>query len=161
MKDFYLRSLNENDIDWIQKIIKETWGSDRIITRGKIYKIKELPGLIVHNKKKIMGLLTYNLNNNECEIVTLNSVKKGIGIGTILLKKVEELALSKKCDRLWVITTNDNTDALCFYQKNGFKICSIHIDSIKESRKLKPELPLVGFNNIEIRDEIELEKKLK
>lgn len=161
MKNVSVRSLNENDIEWITKFIKEEWGSDRIVTRGKIYKIKKLPKFIALKKKKKTGLLTYNIYNNECEIITLNSFEKKIGVGTILIKEVENLALSKKCDRLWVITTNDNTDALCFYQKKGFKICAIHIDSIKESRKLKPELPLIGLNNIEICDEIELEKELK
>ena len=160
MKDFYIRSLKENDLEWIRRIIEEIWRSSRIISRGKSYNIKDLPGLVILKKKEIVGLLTYNLKNNECEIITLNSFKKRIEIGTILLKEIEKIASSKKCDRLWVITTNDNIDALCFYQKKGFKICNIYVDAIKESRKLKPEIPFIGFNNIEIRDEIELEKKL-
>ena len=156
-----MRSLNKNDLVRIINFIREEWGSDKIVTRGKIYQIKELPGFIVLKKEKIMGLLTYNINNNECEIITLNSTKKKVGIGSLLLKKVEELALSKKCNRLWVITTNDNTDALCFYQKKGFRIFKVHTDSIKDLRRLKPEIPFIGLNNIEILDEIELEKKLK
>ena len=156
-----MRSLNKNDLVRIINFIREEWGSDKIVTRGKIYQIKELPGFIVLKKEKIMGLLTYNINNNECEIITLNSTKKKVGIGSLLLKKVEELALSKNCNRLWVITTNDNTDALCFYQKKGFRIFKVHTDSIKDLRRLKPEIPFIGLNNIEIFDEIELEKKLK
>ena len=156
-----MRSLNKNDLVRIINFIREEWGSDKVVTRCKIYQIKELPGFIVLKKEKIMGLLTYNINNNECEIITLNSTKKKVGIGSLLLKKVEELALSKKCNRLWVITTNDNTDALCFYQKKGFRIFKVHTDSIKDLRRLKPEIPFIGLNNIEILDEIELEKKLK
>jgi GNAT superfamily N-acetyltransferase len=156
-----VRSLNKNDLVRIINFIREEWGSDKVVTRGKIYQIKELPGFIALKKEKIMGLLTYNIYNNECEIITLNSTKKKVGIGSFLLEKVEELALSIKCNRLWVITTNDNTDALCFYQKKGFRIFKVHIDSIKDLRRLKPEIPFIGLNNIEIRDEIELEKKLK
>ena len=43
----------------------------------------------------------------------------------------------------------------------SFKIRAIHIDVIKESRKIKSDIPLLGLNDIEIRDEIELEKRLK
>ena len=40
----------------------------------------------------------------------------------------------------------------------NFKIKEIYVNAITQSRKLKPEFPLKGLNNIEIRDEIELEK---
>lgn len=108
-----------------------------------------------------MGLLTYNIENEECEIITLNSLIENIGIGTYLLRSLESFMQSKKVKRIWVITTNDNLDALRFYQKKGFRIKAIYTDAIKESRKLKPEIPILGFYDIEIRDEIEIEKKLK
>jgi ribosomal protein S18 acetylase RimI-like enzyme len=64
------------------------------------------------------------------------------------------------CRRLWLVTTNDNTAALRFYQKRGFVIAGVHRNAIVEARRLKPEIPLVGRNGIAIRDEIELEQPL-
>jgi hypothetical protein len=61
---------------------------------------------------------------------------------------------------LWVITTNDNVDALRFYQKKGFKLVAVHRNAIEQSRKLKPEIPSVGKNGIPLRDENELEMRL-
>jgi len=61
---------------------------------------------------------------------------------------------------MFLITTNDNTHALRFYQNRNFVIAAIHINAIEKSRQLKPEIPLTGADGIPIRDEIELEMLL-
>jgi N-acetylglutamate synthase-like GNAT family acetyltransferase len=160
-KRIYIKLVEEDDRKWVSQLIKEGWSSSRIVTRGRSYDIENLPGFIAVYENKKVGLLTYNIKNQECEIITLNSLIENIGIGTYLLRSLESFMQSKKVKRIWVITTNDNLDALRFYQKKGFRIKAIYIDAIKDSRKLKPEIPILGFYDIEIRDEIELEKKLK
>jgi len=107
-----------------------------------------------------VGLLTYTISNDELEIVTLNAFDEGKGVGTALLGELEKLAKMKNCSRIWLITTNDNVDALRFYQKRGYEIKSVHRYAIEESRKIKPQLPFVGKYGIPIRDEIEMEKSL-
>ncbi|MFX0059592.1 MAG: GNAT family N-acetyltransferase [Candidatus Hodarchaeota archaeon] len=160
MNNLVVRKAIENDRNWVIQLIKDEWASTRIITRDIVHNIENLPGLIAVQDNERLGLLIYNIKNKECEIITLNSIIEGVGIGTALIYKLEEIATKKDCTRIWVITTNDNTDALRFYQMKGFKIKKIYIDAIKKSRELKPELPLLGMNYIEIRDEIELEKNL-
>ncbi|MGB5912826.1 MAG: GNAT family N-acetyltransferase [Promethearchaeia archaeon] len=160
-KRIHIKLVEEDDRKWVSQIIKEEWSSTGIVTRGRSYDIEKLTGFIAVYKNEKVGLLTYNIENEECEIITLNSLIENIGIGTYLLRSLESFMQSKKVKRIWVITTNDNLDALRFYQKKGFRIKAIYTDAIKESRKLKPEIPILGFYDIEIRDEIELEKKLK
>ena len=157
----HIRLLEEADRKWVSQLIKEEWSSSRIVTRGRSYNIEDLSGFIAVYKNEKVGLLTYNFENNECEIITLNSLIEKIGIATCLLWSLESFMQSKKVKRIWVITTNDNIDALRFYQMKGFQIKTIYVDAIKKSRVLKPEIPNLGFYDIEIRDEIELEKKLK
>jgi ribosomal protein S18 acetylase RimI-like enzyme len=73
------------------------------------------------------------------------------------------LSLSKgqaRCGRLYLVTTNDNTRALRFYQKRGFTICAVRLNVMDESRKIKPQISLTGEDGIPIRDEIELELEL-
>ncbi len=94
------------------------------------------------------------------EIITLNVLKQREGIGRTLVNAAIEEAKNLSCSRIWVITTNDNIPALKFYQAIGFTVTRIHKDAIKESRKLKPEIPLYGIDEIPITDEIELEKIL-
>jgi hypothetical protein len=47
--------------------------------------------------------------------------------------------------------------AIRFYQLRGFSLIAIHRNAIEESRKLKPEIPLIGIDGIPIKDEIEME----
>jgi RimJ/RimL family protein N-acetyltransferase len=71
-----------------------------------------------------------------------------------------ECAKEAGASRVWLITTNDNTDALRFYQKAGFRIVAVHQDAVALARRIKPEIPIMGENGIPIRDEIELELML-
>ena len=102
-------------------------------------------------------MITYRAEGNACEIVTLNSLVEGRGIGTALVQAVREVAVNAGCKRLWLITTNDNLTALRFWQKRGFWLVRVHRNAIADSRRLKPEIPLTGEHGIPIRDEIELE----
>ena len=82
------------------------------------------------------------------------------GIGTFLLNKIKEIATLKKCDRIVVITTNDNLIALKFYQKRGFFLSKLYCNAFDNIRKIKPNLPKLGENNIPLNDEIELVYKI-
>lgn len=161
MRSIKIRSLQVNDKGWLTSLIINEWASIKVVTRGKVHYVEKLPGYVAIQESEKVGLITFSISKDECEIITLNNLKENLGIGTALLEELENFATSKGCKRLWVITTNDNTDALRFYQMKGFRIKAIYIDAIKESRKLKPEIALRGLNDIEIRDEIELEKIIK
>lgn len=63
--------------------------------------------------------------------------------------------------RVVLFTTNDNLHALRFYQKRGFDMVQIHRNAVEQARTLKPEIPLIGMDNIPLRHEIELEMLLK
>jgi GNAT superfamily N-acetyltransferase len=152
--------LSEKYLDWVQSLLRERWGSPVMISRGTIHHANQLPGFIALDSDQPVGLITYSLNNNECEIVTLDSLEPGKGIASKLIKSVIDFAIGKNFKRVWLITTNDNTNALRLYQKNGFHLVSIHQGAIEKSRKLKPEIPEIGFDDIPIRDEIELEIRL-
>ena len=106
---------------------------------------------------EIGGLITYHIAGDQCEIVTLDSLVEGIGIGTALIEAVKQTVLAIGCKRLWLITTNDNLHALGFYQKRGFRLVAVHRNALEQSRKLKPEIPMMGLGGIPIWDEIEIE----
>jgi N-acetylglutamate synthase-like GNAT family acetyltransferase len=101
--------------------------------------------------------VTYRLEGDECEVITLNSLIGGMGVGSALIEAIREVAVSAGCKRLWLITTNDNLAALSFYQKRGFVLVAVYRNVLEQSRRLKPEIPLVGMDGIPLRDELELE----
>ena len=160
MNEKIIRSIDKEDKAWIKNLLKEWWAGPRIVTRGKLHLADELPGFITVQDDEPPGLITYDISGDQCEIVTMNSLKEGQGIGPALIDTVRNTAIKTGCRRLWLITTNDNTAALRFWQKRGFKLVAEYPDSIEQSRRLNPEIPLTGNDGIPIRDEIELERIL-
>jgi ribosomal protein S18 acetylase RimI-like enzyme len=160
MHDFEIHPITAEHKPVTTEILKDAWVSTISVSRGKALDAAELPGFVAVQEKNIIGLITYHIKENECEIVTLDSLVEDIGVGTALVKAVKQTAKNAECTRLWLITTNDNTDALRFYQTRDFLLVAIYRNAIEESRKLKPEIPLYGFESIPIRDEIELEMLL-
>jgi N-acetylglutamate synthase-like GNAT family acetyltransferase len=104
-----------------------------------------------------VGLVTYSIEGEACEIVSLDSLAENQGIGTALVQAVGTAARQAGCRRLWLITTNDNTPALRWYQKRGFRLAALHRGAVDQSRRVKPEIPLTGLDGIPIHDELELE----
>jgi len=161
MKSFQIRPVNNEDKAWIAKFHAEQWGSAVSVTRGKAYQADSFPGFIAMNQDRKAGLALYRLDGKACEIMSMNSLVEGIGIGSALVDAVKDAALKAGCKRLWLIITNDNTKALRFWQKQGFRLAAVYPGSAEKLRRLKPEIPLTGDDGIPIRDEIELEMILQ
>ncbi len=155
-----VRPLTPEDSEWVRQFIIEQWGDTIIVVHGKVYYPHTLPGFVAILKGNPVGLLTYTVEDEQCEIVTLNSTKPGIGIGTRLIQAVTQAAREAGCKRLWLITTNDNLHALRFYQKRGFRLVAVHRYAVDAARQLKPGISLIGNDQIPIHDEIELEMML-
>jgi ribosomal protein S18 acetylase RimI-like enzyme len=149
-----IRRLTQNDLPRLRDFWIEQWGSDFIVVHKEIIRHDEVDGFIYDDWA---GLITFMVRGEECEITSLDSLKEGKGIGTALIDKVLQEAQEKKCRRVFLITTNDNLHALGFYQRRGFELVTVHRGAVNESRKVKPTIPLIGENNIPLRDEIELE----
>lgn len=154
---FTIRPVIEADKEWISSFLTEYWGSTRFVTRSRLFFANENPGYFAVKDEKPVGLITYELLGDECEITSVNSIADVKGIGTALINVVKDAAIQAGCKRLLVITTNDNTHAIRFYQRYGFTIATIYPNSMDEARKIKPEIPLTGNDDIPLRDEIEFE----
>jgi ribosomal protein S18 acetylase RimI-like enzyme len=160
MSAFALRPLQPADAAWVARHIAEQWGSEVVVAHSAIYLTAELPGFVAEADGEAVGLLTHRIDGGACEIVTLDSQRAGQGIGTALIDAAKDAARQAGCGRLWLVTTNDNTHALRFYQKRGFILAALHRDAVAASRAIKPEIPMIGNDGIPIRDEIELEISL-
>ena len=131
----------------------------RVARLGTLEHALEHPALLAEHDGKLVGVLTFVLADAECEILTLHAAERFHGIGSALIAAVERLAADAGCSRLWLITTNDNTDALRFYQRRGFRLAALHRGAVDESRAgVKREIPRIGDHGIELRDELELDK---
>jgi GNAT superfamily N-acetyltransferase len=145
---------------WAADLLRQAWGSSLVVSRGRVHDALLLSGFVAVMDGRPVGLVTYRLAENECELVTINSLWPGAGIGSALLQAVREAAQKAGCRRLWLITTNDNLEALRFYQVKGFSLVAVHRNALDETRRLKPGIPRVGQHGIPLRDEVELEMVL-
>jgi len=158
--EYDIKYITSENREKVNNILIEEWESTNIIVRGKIIDGTNLDGFVAIQNDTIIGVITYVIEENECEIISLNSFILNRGIGTSLIEKIKQIAKDKKCERLKLITTNDNIRAIEFYQRRGFNFSNIYLNAMELSRKLKPQIPLFAENGLPIRDEIEFEIKL-
>jgi GNAT superfamily N-acetyltransferase len=138
------------------------WNSLRVARLGVVEQPVEHPALIAEEHGRLVGVLTYVVDGARCEVLTLHADVRGRGVGTALIGEVKRVATRAGCTRLWVITTNDNIDALRFYQRRGFRLAALHRGAVDDSRaRLKPEISEIGEYGIPLRDELELDLELQ
>lgn len=127
-------------------------------SRGRLFEIPSLPGFVALDDGEWLGHAAYHVADDGLEVALLESVVAGRGAGTALLARCVAEAQVERAQRVWLVTTNDNTDALRFYQRRGFHLAALHRDAVTRARRqLKPEIPEFGAAGIPIRDELELE----
>ncbi len=159
MADFAIRPVCAEDADWIRRLMRDRWAGEFVVVHGEIFRPDELSGFIAETGTGKAGLITYSVAIEGCEIITLDSLSPGKGIGGALIEAVAGAARRAGCRRLFVATTNDNLHALRFYQRRGFALAVLRKNALAETRKRKP-IPLLGEDGIPLRDEIELEMML-
>jgi len=160
MMDIKIQRIQKEDQIIISELVREYWGGDPVIVHGQICYTNLLEGLIAHSEGEILGFLHYQIRGEECEILTLLSMRENQGVGTALMNNVESIARENNYRKLILITTNDNLHALGFYQRRGYHLIALFPGQVNVSRELKPSIPEIGDNGIPLRDEIQLEKVL-
>jgi RimJ/RimL family protein N-acetyltransferase len=155
-----IRPLGQEDRAWLEQFVLERWDAPTVVGHGRVHRVADLPGFVALEGREPVGLITYSIEDDACEIVTIDSVTEGTGIGSGLVEAVVHTAREAGCRRLWLITTNDNLRMLRFAQRRGFELVALRPKAVEESRKLKPEIPHLGRHGIPIRDELELELRL-
>lgn len=159
MNNLIIREIKESDKEWMKKVMTQAWGSE-IVVASKAFNTLELPGFIGEIDGQTGGVLTYSIVKNKLEIVSLNATIEEKGIGSALIEKSKEIAKKQNLKSVWLVTSNDNIDALKFYQKRGFRITKVYPDAIDHARKIKPSIPEIGDYGIPMKDALELEFKI-
>jgi ribosomal protein S18 acetylase RimI-like enzyme len=155
-----LRPIERGDRPTVERLLVQDWGAVTVyaVALGGMVDASALPGWIAEQGGEVVGLLVYRLSGATLDIVTINAYRSGGGIGTALVDKLAGQASALGAKRIRVATTNDNTDALRFYQRCGFRLTAVRPDAMtKARRRHKPDIPEIGQHGIPIRDEIDLE----
>ena len=134
------REIDSANRPLMHAFLREHWFSTTMVLRGREIDMTQAEGFFAQEGEHILGLVTYLVTGDVLEILSLDSLRENQGIV--------------------LITTNDNLRALQFYQKRGFDMAHLFRGALEVSRKLKPEIPLIGAHGIPLRHEIEFEMLL-
>lgn len=144
--------------DAVNTFIRRQWYTTTMVIRGETVDMTVVEGFFFGEKEDIQGLITYRISDDILEITSLDSLRENQGIGSALLERTILEARERKCQKVVLITTNDNLNALRFYQKRGFDLARLYRNAVDLARDKKPEIPLVGDFGIPLHHEIELEQ---
>jgi GNAT superfamily N-acetyltransferase len=156
-----IRPLQGADRAAVARFIEARWGALIIAVHGTAFHPAELPGFLAELPEQQgggqpVGLLTYAVTGSALEIVTLNAVRRLAGLGTALLGYAVREARREGCREIRLTTTNDNVDALRFYQRRGFRLAALRPGAVDEARRIKPQIPQTGDHGIPLHDELDL-----
>jgi N-acetylglutamate synthase-like GNAT family acetyltransferase len=159
---FRIEPVTPSDAERLAEGLLAAMGYHLVARQGRLTDARRLPGFFaVDDDGRVIGVATYEIRDGQCEVVTLGAVVEGRGAGTALLAAVAEAAAAAGCRRAWLITTNDNVNAIGFYQRRGWDWCGFHRRAVDESRRtLKPEIPERDPTGIPISHELEFELRL-
>jgi ribosomal protein S18 acetylase RimI-like enzyme len=155
-----VRRVGDGDRPMIAWLMTELWGSALQVVHQTVYRPADLPGLIAERGSRVVGLLTYQVEDGVLEVVTLNALERRAGVGTLLMDAVTAEARQQRCQEVRLTTTNDNLDAIRFYQRRGLRLVALRPGAVDQARVGKPEIPRIGDYGIPLRDEVDLARRV-
>ena len=137
--------------------IRAAWGSDIVVAHGERIVPSRLPGVVAVSEGRIVGHASYRIVVCACEITSIAADPPRRGIGSSLMEAIIVEARRSGCRRVWLTTTNDNLDALRFYQRRGFRLVALRPGAVDVARRdIKPEIPNIGTSGMPMSDELDL-----
>ena len=138
----------------VEALVRE-WG-DPILVGGRSYAVGDCEIFIAG---EMHGLAAVSYRDRPiAELVAINAFTPRQGVGTALLGFIAGVLAG--FTELRLTTTNDNVDALRFYQRRGFRLTALRPGAVDLARRRKPAIPLVGAHGIPLRDELDLTLEL-
>jgi len=154
-----VRCKEPGDQPWVDEVLHQMWGGRIVVVHGEAYDAGALPALIAGERH---GLATFAPApaRRYAELITLNALVARQGVGTALLDALASRLAAQGIGEIRLTMTNDNLDALRFYQRRGFRIAAVRPGAVDQARRIKPSIPIVGNYGIPRHDEIEMMRVL-
>jgi ribosomal protein S18 acetylase RimI-like enzyme len=151
-----IRAYRASDRIWAEPFMHDEFGGPLQARCGELLDVLAPPGFVAERDDRPIGFVTYRLENDECELAFIAAFEPHAGVGSALLDAL--LHAASACKRIWFVTTNDNLEALRFYQRRGFVLSALRPGAVDDAREqLKPQISRIGQFGIPLRDELELE----
>jgi ribosomal protein S18 acetylase RimI-like enzyme len=139
-------------------LLEDALGGRRQARLDEVVDVLALPGFGAWDAARLVGLATYAIEADRAELAALAVADdhRGRGIGAALVDRVVDAVRAAGAASIWLVTTNDNLDALRLYQRHGFRLVELRAGAVDRARARKPSIPPRGRFGIPLRDELVL-----
>jgi ribosomal protein S18 acetylase RimI-like enzyme len=124
----------EGEKSRIREFVKRFWGEEEQLAFGRNFVVAELPAFVAKARSGVLGFVSFVEKGDAVIIVAVGVLPQyqGSGLGTGLIRKVENEAKRLGKRRMLVATSNDDLPALAFYQALGFQVFEVKPNFIAE-----------------------------
>jgi ribosomal protein S18 acetylase RimI-like enzyme len=125
----------------LDELLARSWGGPLAVAHGTVYDLPALPAVVAVHSGRIVGGITYRAGHDGLELTSVDAFTPRRGIGTALVGAPAAEARRRGLDRVWCTTTNDNLDALRFYQRRGFRLVALRPGAVDDSAGSRTSRP--------------------
>ncbi|MEN5082755.1 GNAT family N-acetyltransferase [Bosea sp. TWI1241] len=146
------------DKDAFLAVMMRQWGSHRMMIGLRLYDCAELPLLGLFSAEgRLLAAASWSPDGEIAVLCALHALTEGQGAAVRLLEQVKIAARRSGARKLRAMLTNDNMPGLAFYQKQGFRFSALYVEAIDTYRSVIPTIIKTGYQDIPVRDALELE----
>jgi ribosomal protein S18 acetylase RimI-like enzyme len=157
-----VRALAEADIDSAEALLDAEVGGRMQARLDEVHDVLELDGFGAWDGDVLVGVATYGVDAARAELaaIAVRADRRLEGVGSMLIAAVVDAATAAGARELWLVTTNDNVDAIRLYQRRGFRLTELRAGAVDRARSRKPAIPELGEYGIPMHDELVLTRPL-
>lgn len=144
--DVRVRDFVTADREWAERLVKACPGGTAVGSGpNELVDALSLEGLVAESGGRPIGLATVRETpDGGMELVTLHTEPPGRGAGTALLETAWQVAAASGHRRLWLLTANDNLDAIHFYLRRGMRVAAVHEGAVELQLLTDPSADTLG-----------------
>ncbi len=134
------------------------WGNDGVVVMGKVWSSKDMNALAAYNDTgQLMAIACWVMRADILLLTSIDSVAERTGVASALLEAIIRLAKREKAKRIRAVVTNENFDAMRFYQRRKFRFTALYVSAADAYRAVFQNAPKTGAHGIPVSDTLELE----
>jgi ribosomal protein S18 acetylase RimI-like enzyme len=162
--DVVVGPLGPDDLAAAEALVDAAIAGRHQVRLGATVDVLALPAVGAWAGDRLVGLAAWDPTGpggrSELAALAVAEDHRGRGVAAALVEAVADAARAAGAAAQWLVTTNDNLDALRLYQRHGFRLTALRPGAVDVARASKPSIPRLGRDGIPVRDELVLQRDL-
>ncbi len=142
----------------LARFLTQKWGHDGVVVMGKVWSSKDLNIVAAYDEtEQMLAIAGWVIKGDTLLLASIDSIFERKGVASVLIDAIVEHARSLGAKRVRAVVTNDNFEAMRFYQRRNFRFTALYVNAADAYRAIFQDTPKTGYYGIPIRDTLELE----